>query len=49
MPILVTYKLSTADNSIQQTQKSFNVTVIIMRMPNIDNNEEIAVNHFTVS
>jgi intracellular multiplication protein IcmL len=49
VPILVTYKLSTADNGIQQTQQAFNVTVIIMRIPNIDNPEEIAINHFTVS
>lgn len=49
VPIVVTYKQGTNGAAAQPTQQTFNVTVIIMRMPNIDNPEEIAINHFTVS
>ena len=48
MPIRVTYKLAVTGNG-QPVQQSFNITVIIVRMPNIDNPEEIAINHFSVN
>jgi intracellular multiplication protein IcmL len=48
VPIRVTYKLAATGNG-QPVQQSFNVTVIIVRMPNIDNPEEIAINHFSVT
>ena len=48
VPIRVTYKFATSANS-QPIQQSFTVTVIIMRVPNLDNPEEIAINHFTVT
>jgi len=45
VPIQVTYKLETTANG-QPVQQSFNVTVIIVRIPNLDNPKEIAINHF---
>lgn len=48
VPIRVTYKFAKAANG-EPIQQSFTVTVIIVRMPNIDNPEEIAINHFTVT
>jgi intracellular multiplication protein IcmL len=48
VPIRVTYKLAAAGN-VQPVQQSFKVTVIIVRMPNIDNPEEIGINHFSVT
>jgi intracellular multiplication protein IcmL len=48
LPIMVSY--STRDSADQQPQtQPFNVSVVVTRVPDIDNPDEVAITHFSVS
>jgi len=47
VPILVTYKPANGKTG-KETKQSLTVNVIVMRIPNLDNPEEVAINYFAV-
>ena len=46
--VLLTYKLA-SEAAAGQSQQSLKVTIIVVRIPDLDNPDEIAINNFAVS